>query len=106
MIAGFRYKTIRWKMLESIEKPRIVHMRCTDMINKGNIYGQVTVRFHTRQVRKQKGFNKNIVLSFLSEQMDNFKKNSSAGFHIIFPTDCIVLIKRQLRTYISLKGIV
>ncbi|XP_793386.3 39S ribosomal protein L45, mitochondrial [Strongylocentrotus purpuratus] len=49
MIAGFRYKTIRWKMLESIEKPRIVHMRCTDMINKGNIYGQVTVRFHTRQ---------------------------------------------------------
>lgn len=49
MVAGFRYKTIRWKLLETIEKPQVVHMRCTDMINKGNIYGQVTVRLHTKQ---------------------------------------------------------
>ncbi|XP_071478311.1 large ribosomal subunit protein mL45-like [Diadema antillarum] len=49
MIAGFRYKTIHWKLLESVEKPRVVHIRCTDMINKGNIYGQVTVRLHTKQ---------------------------------------------------------
>lgn len=42
-------KTIRWKFLESLEPPRIVHARCTDVISKENIFGQVTVRFHTRQ---------------------------------------------------------
>ncbi|XP_033624749.1 39S ribosomal protein L45, mitochondrial-like [Asterias rubens] len=50
MVKGFRYKTIRWKFLESIEKPRVVHIRCTDMIDKGNLYGQVTVRMHTKQI--------------------------------------------------------
>jgi len=49
MVKGFRFKTIRWKFLESIEKPRVVHIRCTDMISKGNLYGQVTVRMHTKQ---------------------------------------------------------
>ncbi|XP_038077541.1 39S ribosomal protein L45, mitochondrial-like isoform X1 [Patiria miniata] len=49
MTKGFRFKTIRWKFLESIEKPRVVHIRTTDMINKGNLYGQVTVRFHSKQ---------------------------------------------------------
>ncbi|XP_037868046.1 large ribosomal subunit protein mL45 isoform X2 [Bombyx mori] len=42
-------KTIRWKFLESLEPPRVVHARCTDVISKENIFGQVTVRFHTRQ---------------------------------------------------------
>lgn len=44
-----RLKTIRWNFIESLEPPRIVHARCTDVINKENIFGQVTVRFHTRQ---------------------------------------------------------
>ncbi|KAG6464651.1 probable 39S ribosomal protein L45, mitochondrial [Manduca sexta] len=51
--AEFRHnsmlKTIRWRFLESLEPPRIVHARCTDVISKENIFGQVTVRFHTRQ---------------------------------------------------------
>ncbi|XP_026739227.1 probable 39S ribosomal protein L45, mitochondrial [Trichoplusia ni] len=42
-------KTIRWSFLESLEPPRVVHARCTDVVSKENIYGQVTVRFHTRQ---------------------------------------------------------
>ncbi|CAG9130929.1 39S ribosomal protein L45-mitochondrial [Plutella xylostella] len=42
-------KTIHWKFLDSLEPPRVVHARCTDVISKENIYGQVTVRFHTRQ---------------------------------------------------------
>ncbi|XP_041983045.1 probable 39S ribosomal protein L45, mitochondrial [Aricia agestis] len=42
-------KTIRWKFLDSLEPPRVVHARCTDVISKENIFGQVTVRFHTRQ---------------------------------------------------------
>ncbi|XP_077993647.1 large ribosomal subunit protein mL45-like [Glandiceps talaboti] len=49
IVRGFRYKTIRWNWLESIEKPKVVHVRCSDMITKGNTYGQVTVRFHSKQ---------------------------------------------------------
>ncbi|KAL3289065.1 hypothetical protein HHI36_003507 [Cryptolaemus montrouzieri] len=43
------YKTIRWKFLENIELPYIVHARCTDIVSKENIFAQVTVRFHTKQ---------------------------------------------------------
>lgn len=43
-------KTIHWKFLKSLEPPRVVHARCTDMITKDNIFAQVTVRFHTEQV--------------------------------------------------------
>ncbi|CAB3233111.1 unnamed protein product [Arctia plantaginis] len=42
-------KTIRWKFIESLEPPTIVHARCTDVVSKENIFGQITVRFHTRQ---------------------------------------------------------
>lgn len=51
MTRGNRYKTIRWQFVESLEPPRVVHARCPDMVSKGNLYGQVTVRMHTRQVR-------------------------------------------------------
>ncbi|KAJ0033469.1 hypothetical protein NQD34_000576 [Periophthalmus magnuspinnatus] len=46
---GNRYKTIRWRFLESLEPPRVVHARCPDMVSKGNLYGQVTVRMHSKQ---------------------------------------------------------
>ncbi|KAJ8251275.1 hypothetical protein GJAV_G00219330 [Gymnothorax javanicus] len=49
MVRGNRYKTLRWTFVESIEPPRLVHARCPDMVSKGNIYGQVTVRMHSRQ---------------------------------------------------------
>ncbi|CAH1163569.1 unnamed protein product [Phaedon cochleariae] len=42
-------KTIRWKYIKDIELPRIVQARCTDVISRENIFGQVTVRFHTQQ---------------------------------------------------------
>lgn len=45
-------KTIRWKYIKSIELPRVVHARCTDIITKENIFAQLTVRFHTQQVRR------------------------------------------------------
>nr|SVE76642.1 EOG090X0DDP [Daphnia longispina] len=41
--------TVRWSFLKSLEPPRVVHARCTDLITKDNIFGQVTVRFHTQQ---------------------------------------------------------
>lgn len=48
---NIRDKTINWKFIKSIELPRIVHARCTDIITKENIFAQLTVRFHTQQVR-------------------------------------------------------
>ncbi|XP_049426985.1 39S ribosomal protein L45, mitochondrial [Epinephelus fuscoguttatus] len=49
MTRGNRYKTIRWSFVESLEPPRVVHARCPDMVSKGNLYGQVTVRMHSKQ---------------------------------------------------------
>ena len=43
-------KTIHWRFIKSLEPPRVVHARCTDVISKDNIFGQVTVRFHTQQM--------------------------------------------------------
>lgn len=42
-------KTIRWKYLRSLEPPRIVHARCESLITDTNLFGQVTVRFHSQQ---------------------------------------------------------
>ncbi|NXG73605.1 RM45 protein, partial [Baryphthengus martii] len=50
MVRGNRYRTIRWSFVESLEPPRVVHIRCNSIINRGNLYGQVTVRMHTRQI--------------------------------------------------------
>ncbi|KFQ12354.1 hypothetical protein N330_08336, partial [Leptosomus discolor] len=50
MVRGNRYKTIRWSFVESLEPPRVVHVRCSSIVNRGNLYGQVTVRMHTRQI--------------------------------------------------------
>lgn len=44
-------KTIRWGFHGSLEPPRVVHVRCTDVVSKENVFAQVTVRFHTKQVR-------------------------------------------------------
>lgn len=49
MIHNTKDKTIHWKFLKSLEPPRVVHARCTDIITKENIFAQVTVRFHTQQ---------------------------------------------------------
>ncbi|XP_068068078.1 large ribosomal subunit protein mL45 [Anomalospiza imberbis] len=50
MVRGNRYKTIRWRFVESLEPPRVVHVRCESVLNRGNLYGQVTVRMHSRQI--------------------------------------------------------
>ncbi|NWV60227.1 RM45 protein, partial [Malurus elegans] len=50
MVRGNRYRTIRWRFLGSLEPPRVVHVRCDSVMNRGNLYGQVTVRMHSRQV--------------------------------------------------------
>ncbi|NWZ40496.1 RM45 protein, partial [Brachypodius atriceps] len=55
MVRGNRYKTIRWRFVESLEPPRVVHVRCDSIMNRGNLYGQVTVRMHSRQVSPARG---------------------------------------------------
>lgn len=49
MIDGIETKTVRWKWHESIELPRLVHARVSPLLTKNNMYGQVTVRIHSRQ---------------------------------------------------------
>nr|CAG4642032.1 EOG090X0DDP [Eurycercus lamellatus] len=50
MTEGLRYCTVRWQFLKSLEPPRVVHARCTEVLSKENIFSQVTVRFHTQQI--------------------------------------------------------
>ncbi|XP_062304813.1 39S ribosomal protein L45, mitochondrial isoform X2 [Osmerus eperlanus] len=49
MTRANRYKTLRWTFVESLEPPKVVHARCPEMVSKGNLYGQVTLRIHSRQ---------------------------------------------------------
>ncbi|KAK0097807.1 hypothetical protein PV326_013648 [Microctonus aethiopoides] len=42
-------KTIRWKFIESLELPKVVHARCTTLMTKDNVFAQITVRFHNQQ---------------------------------------------------------
>ncbi|XP_033213042.1 probable 39S ribosomal protein L45, mitochondrial [Belonocnema kinseyi] len=42
-------KQIRWTFIESLEPARIVRARNTSISSKDNPYGQLTVRFHTKQ---------------------------------------------------------
>jgi len=42
-------KTIRWKYWRPIEPPRVVHARHAEIVSKDNMFGQLTVRFHSQQ---------------------------------------------------------
>jgi len=44
-----RLRTVRWEFVESIEPARVVHVRRTGVLHEDNIFGQVTVRMHTKQ---------------------------------------------------------
>ena len=43
------YKTLRWEWLESLEEVEVKHMVTRQMMTKADIFGQITVRFHSRQ---------------------------------------------------------
>lgn len=49
MMYNTKFTTIHWEFLKSLEPPRVVHVRQTNLISKENIFAQVTVRFHTQQ---------------------------------------------------------
>ena len=48
---GLEDKTIVWRFVESLEPAKVVHMCSQDVHKKENTYAQITVRFHSRQVR-------------------------------------------------------
>lgn len=50
MLKGLEVKTVKWEFIESIEPARVVLVRCSPQIHEDNLYAQVTVRFHTKQV--------------------------------------------------------
>lgn len=49
MLHNTKGKTMHWQFLKSLEPPRVVQVRCTDVVSKENVFSQVTVRFHTQQ---------------------------------------------------------
>lgn len=50
MTAGMNRNTIIWKYLDEIEPPKVVQVRAPDLVQKGNKYAQITVRFHSKQI--------------------------------------------------------
>ncbi|KAK2142744.1 hypothetical protein LSH36_919g01007 [Paralvinella palmiformis] len=50
MIWKLDKKTVHWEYITGLEPPRVVHVRSVDALSKDNVYGQVTVRFHTQQI--------------------------------------------------------
>ncbi|XP_048221346.1 39S ribosomal protein L45, mitochondrial isoform X1 [Perognathus longimembris pacificus] len=49
MVWDLKYKTVRWSFVESLEPAQVVQVRCSSLLKQSNMYGQVTVRMHTRQ---------------------------------------------------------
>ncbi|CAL8091760.1 unnamed protein product [Calicophoron daubneyi] len=49
MTTGLKFRTLRWNFIQSIEPPRVVQVRTQELMAKDNLFGQVTVRFHTQQ---------------------------------------------------------
>ncbi|OON16603.1 Tim44-like domain protein [Opisthorchis viverrini] len=50
MTKGLQFRTLRWQFIASLEPPRVVHIRTQELMSRDNLYGQVTVRFHSQQV--------------------------------------------------------
>jgi len=50
MVEGLDNKTIVWKFVQSIEAPVVVSIAHTPMLEEDNLYAQIVVRFHTKQI--------------------------------------------------------
>lgn len=49
MMNMVKRKTVKWNFVKSLEPPRVVHVRHAEVMDKENLFGQLTVRFHTQQ---------------------------------------------------------
>lgn len=50
MFNELKLRSLRWKWIETIEKPKTVHIRANSMLAKDNLFAQVTVRLHSKQI--------------------------------------------------------
>lgn len=50
MTAGLNKHTIIWKYLDDLEPPSVVQVRNGELMAKTNLYAQITVRFHSKQI--------------------------------------------------------
>ncbi|XP_041372149.1 probable 39S ribosomal protein L45, mitochondrial [Gigantopelta aegis] len=50
MVFGLENKTFRWMFVESIEPPRVTQVRTQEVFGKDNLFAQITVRMHTKQI--------------------------------------------------------
>lgn len=44
------YKSIKWNFIKTNEDPKVIQMRTHHLIEKTNMFAQITVRFNTRQI--------------------------------------------------------
>ena len=49
-ILNSKLKTLRREWVETLEPPKVTHIITREMLSKSNIYGQITVRLHSKQV--------------------------------------------------------
>ncbi|KAL5970034.1 putative 39S ribosomal protein L45 mitochondrial [Taenia solium] len=50
MTEGLKLRTLHWEFVGGLEPPRVVSCRTEEAMGRDNMFGQVTVRFHTQQI--------------------------------------------------------
>jgi len=50
MVHGLETKSMRWTFVETVEAPTVVRVRTEEVMAKENVFAQVTVRMHTKQI--------------------------------------------------------
>ncbi|CAL1536748.1 unnamed protein product [Lymnaea stagnalis] len=50
MVHGLENKTMHWSIVETVEPTKVVHIRTEEMIAAENLFAQITIRMHTKQI--------------------------------------------------------
>jgi len=50
LVHGLEKASLRWSFVESVEPPKVVQVRVEELMSKENLFAQVTVRMHTKQI--------------------------------------------------------
>lgn len=50
MWTNMKFKTMKWKWVETLEEPSVKHVITREMLNASTLYGQITVRLHSKQI--------------------------------------------------------
>ena len=47
-------QNLHWRYVSTVTRPKVVHVRANPVETKTNLFAQITVRIHSKQVRRQK----------------------------------------------------